>query len=188
MLNRLTAPKTMALVVAPVVALGAAAFWNAPRTAAPSPAPVQTPASIAPRLYPTPSEALAALKEAMPIDGEFLGDNSHPDSLSGGEARSVIFKDGSVSLFTMPDGQLWRARLTAGSGNRCNGSLAQRPAVARFVYAFVSDGSAAGVKAIDELTGALAQDRLAQVNIGTVRFTAAGGCLDNLTATQEGAI
>ena len=188
MLNRLTAPKTLALVAVPVVAIGATAFWHAPRTASTSPAPVQAAAPTAPRLYPTPSEALTALKEVMPIDGESFGDNSRPDSLSGGVARSVLFKDGSVSLFTMPDGQLWRARLTAGSGDRCNGSLAQRPAVARFVYAFVSDGSPAGVKAIDELAGALAQDRMTQVNIGTVRFTAAGGCLDSLTATQAGAI
>ncbi|QPT08618.1 hypothetical protein [Sphingomonas paucimobilis] len=57
------------------------------------------------------------------MDGPWRGKPSHQstnrDDLTGGESSMLVYPNGAIDIFTMPDGKVWRVRLVAGQGDRC---------------------------------------------------------------------
>ncbi len=54
-----------------------------------------------------------------PWKGEPIRDTRRQDAFGGGEARTMQYGNGLVSIFTRADGHVWRVRLQTGIGDRC---------------------------------------------------------------------
>lgn len=54
-----------------------------------------------------------------PWRGKPSHQTTNRDDLTGGQSSMLVYPTGAISIFTMPDGNVWRVRLVAGQGDRC---------------------------------------------------------------------
>jgi hypothetical protein len=98
------------------------------------------PSSLAESAPPSPNVAAAWPVKASRVEemarllgspwtGEPFDRSDSPDSFSGGASAAVMFKGGTILIFTIADGRVWRLRLLSGMANRCGPPIDQAAAI-----------------------------------------------------------
>lgn len=108
------------------------------------------------------------------------------DGFTGGEAVSGQYEKGILNFFTMPDGGLWKVQLRSGYGVKCGTALSSPDAVEGFVRLVAPSVDAAAIA--PQLLAALRNKAIEQVHVGSLRFTAAGNCVQSLDVTELDAL
>lgn len=108
------------------------------------------------------------------------------DSFTGGEAVHGVYENGMLDFFTMPDGGLWKVRLTSGIGDNCARSLSTAGEVTDFIK-LVTPAVDAG-KIAPKLASAIRAGRVEQVVVGSLRFSASGECRHTIGVTEMNAL
>ena len=140
------------------------------------------------RLSLTPENAMEQLVTLAKLQGDVIFESRRQDSLSGGEIISRTYGNGTAQVYTMPDGQLWQARVMAGWGDLCGKQLTNDATIAQFVSTFSPGAPVSDGKFVATLTAALKEKRIEHASYDGTQFSASGGCVSSLNVKKEGAI
>ena len=127
-----------------------------------------------------PLTELARIKyDGLPLD-------RRPDGFTGGEAVHGRYENGMFDFFTMPDGGLWKVRVTSGIADRCGSALTTAKEVADVIKLVVPSVDPAAIA--PKLADAIRDNRNEQVLVGSLRFSGSGDCRHTITVTEMDAL
>lgn len=134
--------------------------------------------------FAVPADVAISQLERIVEFGTSIGSMSSPDTYSGGETITSNYPGGSIHIFTLANGRIWRARILAGVGEQC-GTIAQPARAAELMTAvLLSDPSTALDAGTSRgISDAIARDAIFTADLAGARITASGSCVDALTLT-----
>lgn len=138
------------------------------------------------RLPGSENDLRKPLQELSGLDDDGLPLHTDGDSFTGGEHFSSITAKGSVHFYTMPDGGLWKVRVTSGWGDRCGTALSSKETIEHFIGAVTPAVAAQPVA--NQLAAAMRNKEVGQVRVGSLRYTASGNCIQLLDVTELDAL
>jgi hypothetical protein len=138
------------------------------------------------RLPGTEYELEKPLTELARIKYVGLPMDRRPDGFTGGEAVHGRYENGMLDFFTMPDGGLWKIRLTSGIADQCGTKLDTPDEISHFIKTVTPSTNPADIA--PKLAAAIRENRVEQVFVGSLRYTAAGDCRHSIDVTEMNAL
>jgi hypothetical protein len=113
-----------------------------------------------------------------PWSGKPVLDQESEDGFTGGYSDLLLFDGGSATIYTLPDGKVWRLRLTAGFGERCGEVEPLFRAYPTVASRLTGSSSAPPPDALGEILNA---DLNQVVDLEGAKVTASGKCVRTVT-------
>jgi hypothetical protein len=140
----------------------------------------------APPRLPQPSEIGSKIINIVGLTDNGLPFAPRDDEFTGGQHLSGDYDNGRIDFYTMPDGGTWKVRVTSGTGSNCGFALSGPQAVDRLIETVTPEVHKDIIA--KELVKAFAKGTIEQIEKGTLRYSASGGCVQSFTVTQMDAL